>query len=95
LASQIFDPKFENNFKASFSGVGVHGVFTSRSPLEKLLALALEKSHLIKIAFGLQGKCTYLKAGSSSQQIFLVPKRPEGLSKLGVFKVFMSYDSVY
>jgi hypothetical protein len=35
LVLQVFFPKFENNFEAGFSRVDVHGLFTSRSPLEK------------------------------------------------------------
>jgi hypothetical protein len=56
LRVQIFFPKFENNFEADFSWAQVCGVFTSRSPLEKSVTLALEKSDLIKTTFRPQEK---------------------------------------
>ena len=46
LVLWIFFPKFENYFEAAISGVKVCDVFASRSPLGKLLTLALEKSCL-------------------------------------------------
>jgi hypothetical protein len=43
-------PEAKNNFEAGFSGVEVHDVFASQSPLKESLTFALEKPRFKKIS---------------------------------------------
>jgi hypothetical protein len=53
---QIFFPKSKKNFEAGFSRAGVHGAFTSRSPLTK--SLGESRPHLpYKFSLGPKGIC--------------------------------------
>jgi hypothetical protein len=77
LVLWIFFPKFENNFEADESRVGVHGVFTSRFlPLKKSETSALEKPDL-KSALSEFRKKSLGKSRPFPATFLLVPKGPE------------------